>query len=76
MTVQRQAKIPNPLRQPLVVLESVSDIRELLVLAKKESIEQGREQTDRMKFIRIGVFLTELEKNASARVGNQLDEHK
>ena len=76
MAQQRQTKVPNPLRNPLIVKETVGDLRDVLALARKQSAEEGRTERDRMKFIRVAAFLGELEKNADARLGDQLKEYE
>lgn len=70
---QRQTRLPNLFRNPLVVLEFVGDVREMTEAAEKASAEAGREVRDRPKFLRIKALLREMENTANAKIGNQLD---
>lgn len=72
MSQQRQTKVPNPLRNPMVVKETVNDLKALLPLAEQKSKEDNRWERDRYGFIRVRAFLAELEKNADAKLGDQL----
>lgn len=73
MAKQRQTKLPNLFRNPLMVIEFVSDVREMAEVAEKASAEEGRTNRDRPKFLRIKAMLREMEQNAEARLGDQLD---
>jgi hypothetical protein len=70
---QRETRIPSPMRQPLIILESVQDFREMIEDARKRSAENGRTERDRYRYIRLTALLNDLEENAKARVGSQVD---
>lgn len=72
MSKPKQVNLPNPLRNPLIVLETVADLKEMVDAAKKESADAGRQLRDRRKFQRIDVFLKELEAVSEARAGDQI----
>lgn len=72
MSKPKQVNLPNPLRNPLIVLETVADLKEMVDAAKKESADAGRTMRDRRKFQRIDVFLKELEAVSEARAGDQI----
>jgi hypothetical protein len=70
---QRETRIPSPMKQPLIILESVQDFREMIEDAQKRSNDAGRTERDRYRFIRLKALLNDLESNAKARVGSQVD---
>lgn len=70
----KQIRIPNPLRNPLMVLELVIELRLHAGNVEKEAAERGEEHLVRPRVLKIKAFAKELETAANARLGNQLDD--
>jgi len=73
MSKQRQVRLPNPLRNPLVVLGFATEVRGWLGDAVKAAAGRGETARFRATKLTVTAFLNELEASANAKLGNQLD---
>lgn len=74
MATQRQTRLPNLFRNPLVALEVAGELLEHAENVEKAAAEEGRTARERPRVLKIKAFAKELEANANARIGTQLDD--
>jgi hypothetical protein len=76
MANQRETKLPNIYRNPLIIMEIVNDIQELIDDLGKQETEASPADRRKIKSkkLRLRAFNNELERNAEARIGGQLDD--
>jgi len=67
-TDRKRPRLRDPRRNPVTVLETLTDLREMLELGKKASADQGRTERDRYKFQRIESWVAAEEAIAKARL--------
>lgn len=75
MSNQRETKLPNIYRNPLIVQQIVADMSEVIEDWEKALTERSgsSHRSLKAKIQRNKAFLNELDRNAEARIGGQLD---
>jgi hypothetical protein len=74
MAQRKQAKIPNVLRNPLLATQVTDWMRDRLDEYKKAEHDAGRGQRSARKVQLIHAAISEIERQADAKIGDQLDQ--
>jgi hypothetical protein len=73
MAKQKQTRLPNVLRNPLLMTQVTEWMRDQLEVFEKGEAEAGRAQRSRRKVALIKAAIAEIERNADDKIGDQLD---
>lgn len=73
MAKQKQTRVPNVFRNPLLAMQVTEWMRDQLDVYKKAQAEAGRAQRSERTVKLIHAAIAEVERQADAKIGDQLD---